>query len=96
MKMNKTSKPNLKKKKNADHAYTISYINVRDLRFNFREVELHLLQFKPDFLLLSETDINISNTIEELTVPSYSLLIGKHDHLNRHGLGTLHQGRFSS
>lgn len=60
---------------------------MRGLRYNFPEVELHLLEFKPDFLFLSETDINASIQLNELTVPNYSLLIVKHDQLNNHGHG---------
>lgn len=64
--------------------FTISYTNVKSLRSNFREVELHLLEVKPD-LFLSERSIHNSILLLELTIISYSSPITKHNHLNHHG-----------
>lgn len=64
LKTNKTSKSNLKKKQTP--CYTISYTNVRNLHFNFPEVELHLLLPKPDLLFLSETGTNVQTPLQNL------------------------------
>lgn len=86
--MNKTSNPNLKRKKKnkVDPWYAIFYINVNSLRSIFEEVEPHLLLSKPGLLLFMKP-LTTLQAHPGSDRPEYYPLIVKYDYLNRHSHG---------
>ena len=66
--------------------FTIAYTNIRGLRSNWPAVE-EFARTNPSLLALSETGLDHSIPEQEFSLPGYSPLISKPDHLLRHGHG---------
>lgn len=67
--------------------FSISFTKIRGLWSNYLEVEVHLHEVKPNLLFLTKTGLNQSTPIQDYTTLSYSPLLTKDDHLNKHSHG---------